>query len=52
MPRMTKQQAVEDFRENILPAIKSEYEQDGLCKDRLITTWQYENWSHPPFCGR
>ena len=24
---------------------------DSLCKDRRISDWQYENWSHPPSCG-
>ena len=23
---------------------------DSLCKDRVISDWQYENWSHPPSC--
>ena len=22
---------------------------DGLCKDRLISDWQYMNWSHPDY---
>jgi len=21
---------------------------DSLCKDKQISDWQYENWSHPP----
>jgi hypothetical protein len=21
---------------------------DSLCKSRIISDWQYENWSHPP----
>ena len=21
---------------------------DSLCKNRQISDWQYENWSHPP----
>ena len=21
---------------------------DGLCKNRIISDWQYANWSHPP----
>jgi len=21
---------------------------DSLCKSRVISDWQYENWSHPP----
>ena len=24
---------------------------DSLCKNRQISDWQYENWSHPPCCG-
>ena len=24
---------------------------DSLCKDRQISDWQYENWSHPPCNG-
>ena len=24
---------------------------DGLCKDRDISDWQYENWTHPDSCG-
>ncbi len=24
---------------------------DSLCKDRLISDWQYENWTHPRCCG-
>ena len=24
---------------------------DSLCEDRQISTWQCENWSHPPCCG-
>ena len=24
---------------------------DSLCKDRVISDWQYANWSHPPSCG-
>jgi len=23
---------------------------DSLCKDKRISDWQYENWSHPPSC--
>ena len=25
---------------------------DFLCKDKLISDWQYENWGHPPTCER
>ena len=24
---------------------------DQLCKGRIISDWQYANWSHPPSCG-
>jgi hypothetical protein len=24
---------------------------DSLCKDGLISDWQYENWSQPRVCG-
>jgi len=24
---------------------------DSLCKDELISDWQYENWSHPTACS-
>jgi hypothetical protein len=23
---------------------------DSLCKDKVISDWQYENWSHAPTC--
>lgn len=68
MYRMTKKQAVTEFKETVLPAIREAYEQDGrrdvvarseawnnytdmLCKDRLITTHQYNTWSHPACCN-
>ncbi len=25
---------------------------DYLCKDELISDWQYENWEHPECCER
>ena len=25
---------------------------DSLCKNELISDWQYENWSHPECCER
>ena len=25
---------------------------DGLCKDGLISDWQYENWSQPESCEK
>ena len=24
---------------------------DSLCKNRQISDWQYENWTHPRCCG-
>tara|TARA_Y100001937_G_scaffold27795_1_gene40083 strand:- start:1958 stop:2179 length:222 start_codon:yes stop_codon:yes gene_type:complete len=24
---------------------------DALCKNREISDWQYENWTHPACCG-
>ena len=24
---------------------------DALCKDALISDWQYHNWTHPRCCG-
>jgi len=24
---------------------------DSLCKDALISDWQYDNWTHPRCCG-
>ena len=24
---------------------------DALCKNREISDWQYNNWSHSPLCG-
>jgi hypothetical protein len=70
---MTREEAVEYFDDNILPAIieqETEWQggtwkwvdechrcetwnnwTDSLCKDRVISDWQYENWDHPPSCG-
>jgi len=64
---MTKQEAVKQFKEDVLPYVKERYEQDGirdlparreafnnftdwLCKEGYITSWQYENWTHPRVC--
>jgi len=60
MSNMTKQQALQDFKENVLPAVKQQYPHDkhaviqawndytdSLCKDRQITAKQYHNWSNP-----
>ena len=24
---------------------------DSLCKNGIISDWQYENWTHPATCG-
>tara|TARA_R110002020_G_scaffold288620_2_gene504053 strand:- start:510 stop:737 length:228 start_codon:yes stop_codon:yes gene_type:complete len=67
---MTREQAIAQFEEAILPEIqKTEQEQgfsrdlplrreswnnytDGLCKDGMISDWQYENWTQPGhICG-
>jgi len=24
---------------------------DSLCKNSIISDWQYNNWTHPPCCG-
>ena len=58
---MTKQQALEYFKENILPAVIKKYGKndetaireewnvytDTLCKNREITLKQYESWDNP-----
>ena len=65
---MTKEKATKEFKEQVLPYVRAQYEQDGkrdaiarreawnnwtdgLCKDRRITSWQYDNWTHPAICG-
>ena len=60
---MLHAQAVEFFTIEILPTIPTHYDgtidtiasseawnnwTDSLCKSRIISDWQYENWSHPP----
>jgi hypothetical protein len=59
--KMTKNQALQDFKENILPAVVSKYGKndkvaiceawneytDMLCKDGLISMKQYETWDNP-----
>lgn len=62
MPRkMTKAEALKDFRENIAPEIRKRYGRgdsiamreawsdytDMLCKDRMITNKQYDTWDNP-----
>ena len=66
---MTRDEAIDQFIDSVLPAVVEEYEQDGeldgparreawnnwtdmLCKDGLISDWQYANWSQPEECGR
>jgi len=57
---MNKKQAVQEFKENILPFIPSNDKPaireawhnftDSLCKDGSITSKQYHNWVNPSFC--
>ena len=64
---INREQAIIQFASEILPIVKSAYEQDGipdwparreawnnwtngLCHDKLISDWQYENWSQPSCC--
>ena len=60
---MLHTQAVEMFTNDIVPVIPTLHDgtidtiatseawnnwTDSLCKNRVISDWQYENWSHPP----
>lgn len=59
--QLEEEGALADFAENILPGLNKAYGSDdavarreawnnytdALCKDRTITTWQYENWDNP-----
>jgi len=60
---MLHAQAVEIFTNDIVPTIPTRHDgtidtiatseawnnwTDSLCKNRQISDWQYENWSHPP----
>jgi len=60
---MLWQDAVNEFTNHILPMIPTRHDgtvdtvasseawnnwTDSLCKSRIISDWQYENWSHPP----
>ena len=60
---MLHAQAVETFTNDIVPTIPTRHDgtidtiatseawnnwTDSLCKNRQISDWQYENWSHPP----
>ena len=65
---MTREQAIEDFKEHILPAVIEKFEWNGfdevaryqawtnytdhLREDRQISDWQYENWSQPESCEK
>jgi hypothetical protein len=68
MRKMTKAEAVAEFKECVMPYVREQYEQDGrmdrvarreawndftdmLCKDRQITSRQYDTWTHPRICG-
>jgi hypothetical protein len=58
---MTKKEAVQIFRETVLPEVVKQYGRndkpaiaeawnnwtDALCKDGTITMRQYETWTHP-----
>ena len=57
MRKITKQQALKEFREYVKPSIPrgdtvwlreawNNYT-DMLCKDKRITVKQYESWSNP-----
>ncbi len=65
---MTRDEAIEQFDNYVLPVVIQLHEQDGkfdecprseawnnwtdaMCKDRRISDWQYENWTHPDSCG-
>lgn len=59
--RMTKADALRDFRENVRPHVIKRYGLgdriamreawseyiDGLARDKLITRWQEDNWTNP-----
>ena len=55
--RLNKREAVASFKEHYLPHIDptdriAQWEAfnnytDSLCKDGLITDWQYSNWANP-----
>lgn len=59
---LTKNEAENIFKEeykhfliknkNDKVAIRTEWNNftDYLCKDGMISEWQYNNWSHPNFC--
>ena len=67
---MTREQAIEQFKEYVLPSIQkrecangSDFDEpmrseawndyvDSLCKDRQISDWQEQNWTHPDCCNR
>lgn len=59
---MTKREAVEMFRAEIMPHVRASDRPavreawnnftDALAKDRLITMRQYETWTHPGRSGR
>lgn len=58
---MTKTEAVAQFREHILPLVRKNFGKndhtamriawndytDNLCKERKITSQQYDSWSNP-----
>tara|TARA_R100001594_G_scaffold128693_1_gene167054 strand:- start:296 stop:520 length:225 start_codon:yes stop_codon:yes gene_type:complete len=63
---MKREDAIKEFVDTWLPHIIIKYEWNGfdevarcegwnnytdhLCKNGLISDWQYENWNHPDIC--
>ena len=55
MKNFTKKQALKEFREfylipnNDIPAKREAWNNftDSLCKDRIISSRQYNNWTNP-----
>lgn len=59
--RLTKEDALRDFRENIKPSVDAQYGRgdrvalaeawsgyvDMLERDGMITRWQADNWTNP-----
>ena len=63
---MLWQEAVDFFTSDVAPAVSTRHDgtldevalseawnnwTDSLCKGRIISDWQYANWSQPPICG-
>ena len=64
---MTRDEAIQQFEDFVLPYVIETFEQDGqpdkparreewnnwtdgLCKEGIISDWQYDNWTHPDCC--